>query len=299
MILLIAGHRGYIGKRLCDLLNQKHIKVLGISRNSKKFCVVWDNTKEVIVEGEFSQISEALSSLNVKIDGLINLAGETTKSHNISSVLGLCESNITLNALLASLALNLKIPKFIYTSTYSISVDGTKFTPQTLYAATKFAGGCLLEYYGIQKEMSVIRLYLYDIYGPNHHNNKLIQLLFDALISGNSIALSPGEQEISLLYVDDACDAIMYSLDFPVQGSPRDYTVMSQEILQVKDVPELVARALGVKWSIGQLKFDQPYRLNEIMTVKPLFPVLPGWNPSFDVNLGLLEMAKNYRGINA
>lgn len=299
MNLLIAGHRGYIGKRLCELLNQKHIKVLGISRNSEKFRVVWDNTKEVIVEGEFFEISEALSSLNIKIDGLINLAAETSKSHNIISISGLCESNITLNALLASLALELKIPKFIYTSTYSISVDGKMFTPQTLYAATKFAGGCLLEYYGLQKEMNITRLYLYDIYGPNHHNNKLIQLLFDALISGDSIALSPGEQEISLLYVDDACDAIMYSLDFPVQGSPRDYMVMSQEILQVKDIPELVARALGVKWSIGQLTFDKPYRLNEIMTVKPIFSVLPGWSPSFDLNLGLLEMAKNYRKLNA
>ena len=105
MNLLIAGHRGYIGKRLCELLNQKHIKVLGISRNSEKFRVVWDNTKEVIVEGEFFEISEALSSLNIKIDGLINLAAETSKSHNIISISGLCESNITLNALLASLAL--------------------------------------------------------------------------------------------------------------------------------------------------------------------------------------------------
>lgn len=299
MNLLIAGHRGYIGKRLCELLNQKHIKVLGISRNSKHFRLVWDNTKEVIVEGKFFEISEALSSLNIKIDGLINLAAETSKSQNISSILDLCDSNITLNALLASLALELKIPKFIYTSTYSISVDGKKFKPQTLYAATKFAGGCLLEYYGIQDEMSITRLYLYDIYGPNHHNNKLIQLLFDALNSGNSIALSPGEQEISLLYVDDACDAIMYSLDLPVQGSPRDYMVMSQEILKVKEIPEMVARALGVKWSIGQLTFNQPYRLNEIMNVKPIFPVLPGWSPSFDLNLGLLEMAKNYRKLDA
>ncbi len=299
MNLLIAGHKGYIGKRLCELLNQKNIKVLGISRNSSTFRVVWDHTKEVIVEGEFFEISEALSSLNLKIDGLVNLAAETSKGHDMGSILRLCESNIALNALLASLALDLEIPKLIYTSTYSISVDGKTFTPQTLYAATKFAGGCLLEYYGIQQNLSITRLYLYDIYGPNHHNNKLIQQLFDALISGESISLSPGEQEISLLYVDDACDAIIHSLDLSIQGSPRDYMVMSQEILQVKDIPKLVAWALGVQWSIGQLTFDKPYRPYEIMTVKPMFTVLPGWSPRFDVHLGLREIATNYRKLNA
>ena len=294
MIILVAGFKGYIGKYLCESFRRKNIEALGIFRDKGKFKVIWLESGEQLATGTFVQISQTLTSQSIKVHSIVNLAADTSKDSSYEAVQKLCEANVTFNALLARLAVDLNVTRFIYTSTYSVSMDGQSYSPQTLYAATKYAGGNLLNYFARFKKLNIVKLYFYDIYGPLHHKNRLLPILIEALITGQSVRLSPGEQETSPLFVYDACDAILHSLFQLQEENLCDYSVMGPEKFQVKEIPNIVSKALGISWKVNQLLADKDYRSNEIMSLAPLYPNIPDWKPRYTLEAGLSEMSKHY-----
>ena len=295
MLVLIAGFNGYIAKRLYKYMKSQKIDIIGLSRQENLFQLTGKPFDEDRFLGKFEDIPIKIESMGLKVDYVVNLAAETTKESDFLSIRNLCDSNITFNALLGKLAIDIGVEKFVYVSTYSISTNGKSYSPQTFYAATKYAGGKLLDYFAIDKKLKVVRLHFYDIYGPGHHTDKLITKLFDSLLNGQFLSLSQGEQEMAPLFIDDACEAILRTFSLNDNEYLHDYSIKGPEILKVKQIPTVMEFAFERKWRSNQLKFDKPYRSNEIMIVAPIFSALPNWAAKYTLVDGIRTMLEELK----
>jgi nucleoside-diphosphate-sugar epimerase len=79
--------------------------------------------------------------------------------------------------------------------------------------------------------------------GPNH----LVPLLLDAALTGKQISLSPGNQLMNLLYIDDAIENILKSIN---QVGFNDYQknyVWSAEYFSVRELVERIQFSIGRK----------------------------------------------------
>jgi nucleoside-diphosphate-sugar epimerase len=295
MLVLVAGFDGYIAKRLYKHMKSKKIDVIGLSRQENLFRLAGDPLGDDKFLGRFEDILTKIKSIGLKVDYMVNLAAETTKESDFLSIRNLCDSNMTFNALLGKLAIDIGVEKFVYVSTYSISTNGKNYSPQTFYAATKYAGGKLLDYFAIDNGLNVVRLHFYDIYGPGHHSDRLITKLFNAMLNGQPLSLSQGEQEMAPLFIEDACEAILKSFSLNDDKHLHDYSIKGPEILRVKQIPTVMEVAFEKKWRANQLKFDKPYRSNEIMIVSPIFLSLPNWAAKYSLVEGIHAMVEELK----
>ena len=138
MSILILGSEGYIGKKLHSRLHLKQQIVFGLFRDSNSFYLSQidsNQLKTIVWTGQFNELENVLQRLN--INKIINLAGSTLKETNLDSISRLCKDNIEFTAQMGFIATRLNVKHYIYASTYSTSINGEYYYPQTFYAASK------------------------------------------------------------------------------------------------------------------------------------------------------------------
>jgi nucleoside-diphosphate-sugar epimerase len=182
------------------------------------------------------------------------------------------------------------IRAFINTGTSWQNAEREGFRPFNLYAATKEAFEQILGYY-VDLRLSAVTLRLFDVYGPADPRSKLINLLSDIAASGKSLDMTPGEQKIDLVHVDDVCRAYEYAISYALDQSPpahHVFGVSSGNPIGLHDLVDLFERVRGVKCNINWGK--RPYRAREIMEPYKGYKPLPGWRPHVKLEDGLRNL---------
>jgi nucleoside-diphosphate-sugar epimerase len=286
MRVLVSGGNGYVGQRLVTELAAKGhaVSVLGRRRVERP-----DVSDVCIYDGRIDTLSHFMDRW--RPEAVVNLAADLTKVADAKSVDSLIDTNVKLTAHLAQTAVDAGTGKYINISTYSTSMNGVDYRPQTLYAATKRAAEDLLAYYHQSTPLKVCTLCFYDVYGADQPHARFLNDVLRGVRDG-SVTMSAGEQEICFLYVDDAVSAIVYSLehDGVMQSEAENiYSVYGDEVFRLKDIAPVVAGVLGLP--APKINATLPYRKNEIMRVKPRYSRLPGWRPRVAFKDGLRAMA--------
>jgi nucleoside-diphosphate-sugar epimerase len=78
--------------------------------------------------------------------------------------------------------------------------------PAYLYAATKTASRSFLDYYSKVYSFKQATVVPYTIYGGKDTQKKIIDLIYDSIGSATALDLSPGEQVLDFIHVDDVSD---------------------------------------------------------------------------------------------
>jgi nucleoside-diphosphate-sugar epimerase len=293
MSVLIVGSKGYIGNLLFVHLRSKDKKVYGLSRvyNSGEVYLLSEfigDSESIIWSGGLEFLEGALERL--KLTTIINLAGSTRKDLDFETITQLCRSNIEFNAKLAFFAVKLSIQNYIFVSTYSTSINGENYYPQTFYAATKKAAEDTLIYFSQTSQLKTTILTLYDVYGPNHPHKKIVDIILNSLLHGTKLELSPGSQEINLIHIADVLDALELVIcehELITKDNLNFYTLAGNQIYRVKDLPEVFSRIVNKNWVSGQISYNLPVRRNEILRFKPIHPRIPNWEPKITIEEGL------------
>jgi nucleoside-diphosphate-sugar epimerase len=212
---------------------------------------------------------------------VFHLASAVITDYVAADVEPLICSNILFGTQLLEAMAVAGVSAIVNTGTISQHYEGRSYSPVYLYSATKQAFEDVLQFYCEAHNLHAVTLELPDTYGPGDRRSKLLTLLAEAARTGETLALTPGEQFLDLVHVDDVVDGYAVAADSLLTGelpSPSRYRLTSGSLVRLKDVVELyrevTGRAVSVAWG------GRPYRVREVMEPRSPVPVLPGWTPS-------------------
>jgi nucleoside-diphosphate-sugar epimerase len=181
--------------------------------------------------------------------------------------------------------------RFINTGTSWQHFENRDFSPVNLYAATKQAFDDILQFYVEATPMKAITLKLYDTYGPGDPRPKLFTLLRKTAAEQQALAMSPGDQLIDLVYIDDVVEAFVQAalrlLENQVHQNEA-YAVSSGAAIPLRELVELYGRVINKKLPIEW--GGRPYRPREVMTPWSAGRTLPGWRPKIGLEEGIKRM---------
>jgi len=202
----ITGATGYIGGRLARELAESGHAVSAIVRPASDTSPLEHSCPGIDIhryDGDIRSLSDWLARRAVEC--VIHLAAHQDQSDALEAVRPLIRSNVEFSAELAAAASAAGVAAFVNTATFSQHRGGTDlYEPSTLYAASKEAAAAVLEYFRQTGPMTCVTLELTDVYGPEDPRGKLLDLVVSASESGEPLALTPGEQQISLVQIGRA-----------------------------------------------------------------------------------------------
>ena len=277
---LITGVTGFVGKHLAQKLLDAGWDVHAIVRpTSDCSAVPLEVRRKVhlyIHEDEGSLVSIVRES---HPDVVMHLASLFLTNHNYDDISSLIESNITFGTTLLEAMKENGVRNFINTGTAWQHYENKEYSPVNLYAASKQAFEAMIRYYEEAAGLNVITLKLTDTYGEDDNRPKLWVTLKHMAESGGSLSMSPGEQKIDIVHVDDAAEAFALAAQYLAEGKYvycGSYVVSSGHALPLKEVVTRYERLLNARLDIHW--GEKPYRKREVMEPWNGGNLLPGWS---------------------
>lgn len=287
-IFIVTGATGYIGSQLVKALCARGHKVRAIVRSTSDAQPLIDLGSSVSIYRYGKNETVLAHALEGDISVVFHLATCYIPRHKSSDIAQLIDSNIAFGTHLLEAVSRSTCKTFINASTATQYVTQS-YSPLSLYAATKQAFEDILTYYTQRYSIGAISLRLPDTYGPSDSRNKVLNLVATAIAEDMNLDMSPGEQEIDLVHIDDVlsgllrcveigCDQGVHQTYSLTSGNPRPLKVVVEQLNSICESPIAI--------NFGAV----PYRTGEIMNVRIPTDVLPGWSPSVSLEKGLPDL---------
>ncbi len=282
--ILVTGGSGYIGKNIIQNLSKKY-EIKYLTRNLK------DKSKQsILIKNNFDTINTAITKF--KPDLVLHLASLFIVNHKSKDISNLIDSNIKFGSfILESMRLN-KIDKIINIGTSWEYKNSDDYNPVNLYAATKNAYKKILFYFYKIMPLKVLNLELYDTYGPFDDRGKIISKIVDSIKNEKKLELSPGNQILDIIHIDDLINAIKISLDI-FKGKQKKffktYSLCSNERYKLKEIVKIVIK-VSKKGKNNIILGGLPYRENEVFIPSTNIKKLPKWNPKIRLIKGIKDL---------
>lgn len=290
MRVLITGVTGYIGSHLARAMLPDH-EVYGLVREPLHRSYIADFQDQlhlVTVDGSYAGIEAALREIRPEL--VYHLATYYTGAHGPEATPMLVSSNITFGAYLLEAMSTCGCSALVYTSTVMSHYGGEIYRPLNLYAATKQAFSDLLAYYTDTGSLRAVTLVLPDTYGPGDHRPKILNLIKQAVQTGERITLSSGEQDYDVVYIDDVVSALRLAGEGLLNGQFCNdiFQVMPKRPLTLRQTVEKMCRVNG--WRLNAGWGERPPVEREVQRAIRLYPSVPGWTPAVSLEKGLRRL---------
>lgn len=277
MKILLTGATGFIGRHLFKSLMDKNHEVTILARSSSE--TSFANKADILdSDQDFESLRDEISKF--EFDGIIHLASLYINQHDPDDISDLIQSNILLGAKLIEIAKKETISWFINTGTLFQHYNNEEYNPVNLYAATKQAFEDLAKYYYETSDLNFVTLKLNDTYGANDTRKKIFNLWMEYANSGETLHMSPGEQKMELLYIEDVLRGFITLInlvesDYKRRYCGKSFSLPSEERISLKRLAsifeEVTGKSLDIKW--GALN----YRQRDVMEPADIIERLPGW----------------------
>ncbi len=184
MKALVTGSTGFIGRRLCAMLTEQGWPPVVAKRGDDIHGIMRTTLPDVV----------------------FHLAGAYVRDHEATDVANLVQSNVEYGVQVLEAMRVCGMRRIVVASTLWALVH-----PVNLYAATKKAFEGILDYYRDAHGFSPTVLYLGDTYGPEDARGKIVSRMVDAALTEKTLDLSPGDQVLDLVHVDDVCQGFIHA----------------------------------------------------------------------------------------
>jgi nucleoside-diphosphate-sugar epimerase len=277
---LLTGATGYIGSRLAARLVRDGWEVHVVARPGSSLALLEPVSDKLVVhefDGTTARMIELVKAAAPSV--VFHLASLFLAQHKPEDIEALVDSNLLFSTQLVEAMLHNGVRQLVNTGTSWQHYENADFNPVNLYAATKQAFEALLAYYIEAHALKVSSLMLFDTYGPGDPRPKLIPMLWKCAASQQPLAMSPGEQLIDLVHVDDVVEAFL-AAELALrtqQGGHVHYAVSSGKPMRLKDLVSVFEHATGTRLAITW--GGRPYRLREVMVPWTDHAGPPGWQP--------------------
>lgn len=289
---LITGATGYIGTKLCQRLLDDGWQVDVLLRETGRPLVksLASRTTQHTYDGSTQCVQAAVAA--ARPDIVFHLASLFIAEHRSEQISDLIHSNLLFGTQLVEACARTGVKYFINTGTSWQHYRSDAYDPVCLYAATKQAFEDILDFYTSAFSISAITLKLFDTYGPDDPRPKLINLLVNTMNTGDALEMSPGEQALDLVHVNDVTRAFSHCAQLLIDGRTTQrherYAVSSGVSISVRQLVALLELVSGKAISVTY--GARPYRDREVMLPWQRGQHPPGWHAEIDIHTGLAFM---------
>ena len=290
MRAMVTGATGYIGVHVCSALLDKGWDVHALVRPGSRTDRLPPQTR--LHEIDAADLAPAF--LNAVPDVVFHLAAQVRADSKGTIAESIVADNVSFGVRVLEAMLASSCRCFINTGTYWEYAEDGSFAPNSLYAASKRAFAEILYWYALKHKISAATLVMFDVYGPNDWRGKLLPALISRLNSNEAMPLTPGEQLLDMVHVEDVAASYVRAVEclHSSGDSPALWSVATGRRLSLRNVLEtlgrIAGRSLPVDWSAI------PYPPHQVMRPVSLgaLPVLPGWQARITLEQGLADLLK-------
>ena len=281
MKILITGATGFIGKQLIS-----HFSRLGHSLSIH--CRTQPNEIDpcvLVFTGALNHLQKEIIAFSPEY--VFHLAGSSIYPKNAEEEVELWSANVLYgNTLLNILK---EIPGLVFVNfTTSLAYDGIELYPFSYYALTKANFVQSLHYFTRYYNFRVFNLILYTIYGKGDKTKRALNYILDSLVASKPISMSPGEQLMDFIHVDDVVGLCLQLLENKPNKKMEEIHVGTGRGTTLKQAAKLIASLSHQKANIhfGSI----PYRKEEKMV--NIAPISQNrfWNSSVEIETGFLSL---------
>lgn len=286
--IVLTGVTGFVGSNLARFLIKKKYKVFAIVRIHSDVSILDDVSGQINFfkyDGDITQLITFFKEIQPSC--VFHLASNFIAEHKTLDIDGLVNSNIAFGLQILEAMKEAVVKKLINTGTSWQHFNNENYNPVCLYAATKQAFESLITYYVKAENFKVMTLKLFDTYGETDTRPKLINLLNKFADENTELNMSPGEQMINLVHIEDVCRAFETTY---LQLENQDffghtiYAVAHTKSYQLKEVIDMFEKVSGkivnVVWG------GKPYRKREVMRLWDKGEILPNWSAKISLEEG-------------
>jgi nucleoside-diphosphate-sugar epimerase len=295
-VALITGATGFVGSHLTRRLAaegwQTHIIVR--PRSSQELLTsVRDQLRMHVHDGSTESMLQILAA--ARPDVVFHLASLFLASHTAADVRPLIESNVLFATQLVEAMTAHNVHALVNTGTAWQHYENAEYNPVCLYAATKQTFEAILRFYIETTQLKTITLTLFDTYGPRDPRPKLFSVLQRVARTQERLAMSPGEQLLDVVYIDDVVRAFLLAADRVQRGNTpqtETFAVSSGHPVSLRELvrtfEEVSGASLPIEWG------KRPYRPREVMTPWTNGAPLPGWTPQIELREGIEMLLRSH-----
>lgn len=169
--------------------------------------------------------------------------------------------------------------------------------PNTPYAITKASQTLFGRYFSKNRNLPLITLRFFSVYGPYEEPGRLITDLMIAAVCGQKVKLSSPLPRRDFVCIEDALNACIKAAEFPVKkgevfniGSGQDFSI--GEVVAAFE--EILGKKLEIEWGAEEKKrsFDAGQKwIADISKAKTML----NWKPVYSLKDGLKKTYNWYR----
>jgi nucleoside-diphosphate-sugar epimerase len=296
---LLTGVTGFVGAHMARRLVERGVEVHAIVRPSARTDRIGDLLGAMTMhvdDGTSGCIAAAVAGASP--DATFHLATNFVAQHGPDDVTALVVDNVAFPARLADALANAGAAPFVNVGTAWQHVEGARYRPKNLYAATKQAFEDVLRYYTDRGLLRVVTVNIYDSYGPLDHRNKLLTQLLRAVRTGEALDMSGGVQLVDLVHVDDITNALWLAAALvrdadrsTWSGDSAPFALSSGHPRTLRELVAVIGEVAGtpvqVRWGA------RPDREGDMTEPWAAGEPVPGWSPTIDLETGLARLLRD------
>ena len=291
--ILVTGGSGFIGQHLCQRLSHVSCEIHTTSRQQRQNDT---GSGRVWWRADMADLADARRLFaEVRPDIIFHLAGSVGANPNIDLVLPTYHSLLTstVNVLMAATEFGCR--RIVLTASLTEPVFGAaEPTPQSPYAAAKWAASGYGRMFHSLYRTPVVLLRPFMAYGPAQAQNKLIPSVSLSLLRGEAPKLASGRTKADWVYIADVIDGFLRAATTPgIDG--RTIDLGSGNLVSIRGVVDRLTEALGsqIKPIFGTLS-DRPGE-NEVVANTAVAAELLGWKATTPLESGLRQTVEWFR----
>lgn len=287
MRTLVTGASGFLGRHLVPALLAAGHHVACLSRSPDDLPPAWRDLPKARVEPSGRELRALCADFRPEL--AVHLAALYVNEHRFEEIAPLVQANVALGAQLLESLAESGCDAMVWAGTSWQHYEGADYRPANFYAATKQAFSTLATYYLDSAGLRLLELHLYDSYGDADPRPRLINQLQASASNGQTLSMSPGEQRLHLVHVEDLVAGFLRACDVVLDQAPGDrkvYRLPSEKALSLRELVSTFnaidpAHPAIVEWGA------RTYRRREVFHPWEGASTLPGWQPKINLRTGL------------